>query len=194
MQTLLQDLRYGLRMLVKKPSFTLIAVVTLALGIGANTAIFSVVNAVLFQPLPYEDPDRLVLLTNSIPTAGVKAFPLSPPEFNEYRNQSQAFAQVAAYQSRSINLTGGNEPERLRGNGCLCRVISFTRQQRQHWAVPSYRQRTNLAAKQSPSSVTVCGSGASGLTRQYWVRLYYLTDEHMRLSESCLLDSIFRER
>ncbi|HST20859.1 MAG TPA: ABC transporter permease [Blastocatellia bacterium] len=116
MQTLLQDLRYGLRMLVKKPGFTLIAVVTLALGIGANTAIFSVVNAVLFQPLPYEAPDRLVLLTNSIPTAGVKAFPLSPPEFNEYRKQSQAFAQVAAYQSRSINLTGGNEPERLRGN------------------------------------------------------------------------------
>ncbi len=102
-------------MLAKKPGFTLIAVVTLALGIGASTAIFSVVNAVLFQPLPYEDPDRLVLLTNSIPTAGVKAFPLSPPEFNEYRNQSQAFAQVAAYQSRSINLTGGTEPERLRG-------------------------------------------------------------------------------
>ncbi len=148
MQALLQDLRYGLRMLVKKPGFTLVAVVTLALGIGANTAIFSVVNAVLFQPLPYEDPDRLVLLTNSIPTAGVKAFPLSPPEFNEYRDQSQAFAQVAAYQSRSINLTGGNEPERLRGNAVSADLFPLL-------GIAPILGRTFLQAEDQPGSEAV---------------------------------------
>ncbi|MGH9834555.1 MAG: ABC transporter permease, partial [Blastocatellia bacterium] len=114
MQTLWQDLRYGARMLLKKPGFTLIAVITLALGIGANTAIFSVVNAVLLQPLPYGDPDRLVWMWGS--RNGGRAS-VSPPDFIDYRAQQQRFDHFGASftVASPVNLTGGGEPERLNG-------------------------------------------------------------------------------
>ena len=114
MQTLLQDLRYGARMLLKNPGFTLIAVITLALGIGANTAIFSVVNAVLLRPLPYGDPDRLVWMWGNIRNGGNSAS-VSPPDFLDYRAQNNVFEQFGASFTvgSSINLTGGGEPERL---------------------------------------------------------------------------------
>jgi len=116
MQTLWQDLRYGARMLSKKPGFTLIAVFTLALGIGANTAIFSVVNAVLLQPLPYSDPDRLVWMWGNIRNGGNRAS-VSPPDFLDYRTQNSVFEQFAASftVASPVNLTGGGEPERLNG-------------------------------------------------------------------------------
>ncbi|HXI89007.1 MAG TPA: ABC transporter permease, partial [Blastocatellia bacterium] len=81
MQGLLQDLRYGLRMLLHKPGFAAVAVITLALGIGANTAIFSVVNAVLLRPLPYREPGKLVRIYTEFPTMSLKKFWMSPPEF-----------------------------------------------------------------------------------------------------------------
>ena len=88
-------------MLAAKPFFTTLAVVTLALGIGANTTIFSVVHAVLLKPLPYEAHENLVFLWNSVPSANVKAFPLSPAEFVHYREHTDAFEDVAVSQPRS---------------------------------------------------------------------------------------------
>jgi putative ABC transport system permease protein len=115
MQALWQDLRFGARMLLKNPGFTLIAIITLALGIGANTAIFSVVNSVLLRPLPYEAPDRLVYVWDSNPTAGFPRFASSPPNFADWRQQQQSFEYLAAFLGWSFNLTGRGEPERLQG-------------------------------------------------------------------------------
>jgi putative ABC transport system permease protein len=113
MEALWQDLRYGARMLRKKPSFTLIAVVTLALGIGANTAIFSVVNAVLLRPLPYPSSSRLVLVKESLPKLGWSLLATSPAEFQDYRENNQVFSELAAFTDLSVNLTGEGEPQRI---------------------------------------------------------------------------------
>ena len=90
MQTLWQDLCYSARMLLKNPGFTLIAVLTLGLGVGANTAIFSVVNGVLLRPLPYHEPEHIVTLLND------GRFPVSPANFLDFRANSRSFAQMAA--------------------------------------------------------------------------------------------------
>ena len=111
MPTLLQDLKYSLRMFRENPVFTLAAISALALGIGANTAIFSVVNAVLLKPLPYPDPDRLVLLTNKSPQGeGTGA---SPAEFIHWAQQTDVLEHIAAYRNGNLNLTGGDVPELL---------------------------------------------------------------------------------
>src|SRR5262245_19211137 len=111
MESFIQDLRYGARMFARNPGFTLIAVLTLALGIGANTAIFSVVNAVLLRSLPYHDPDRLVLL--SYYRATLLSDFANGAEFLEWRAQAKAFEQLAAYRFDTVDLTGNVEPERL---------------------------------------------------------------------------------
>jgi putative ABC transport system permease protein len=115
MQTLWQDLRFGARMLLKQPGFTLIAVITLALGIGANTAIFSVVNAVLLRPLPYQNPEQLAMVWGKLPTHVSGNIGASAPEFADYRDQNLVFSSVAAYTSTSFNLSGVGEPERIVG-------------------------------------------------------------------------------
>jgi putative ABC transport system permease protein len=113
MNTLWQDLQYGFRMLVKHKGVTAIAVLTLALGIGANTAIFSVVNAVLLNPLPYREPDRLVSLWENVPTHG--RWRASPANFFDWKKQNTVFEDVAAFGASSITLTGDGEPEQLLG-------------------------------------------------------------------------------
>jgi putative ABC transport system permease protein len=109
MQTLLQDLRYGARTLLKNPGFTLIAVLTLGLGIGANTAIFSVVNGVLLRPLPYHEPERIVTLLDNA------RYPVSPANFLDIRANGRSFAQMAAAESWGGALTGYDRPEMLSG-------------------------------------------------------------------------------
>src|SRR5262245_22411300 len=110
MESLLQDLRFGARMLLKQPGFTLLAVLTLALGIGANTAMFSVVNAVLLRPLPFPEPERLML----VEAKGVGEF--AAPDFRDLATQNHSFAQLAAYSPyATFNLSGGSAPERING-------------------------------------------------------------------------------
>jgi len=113
MQTLWQDLRYGVRMLWKQPGFTLIAVLTLALGIGANTAIFSVVNGVLLKPLPYREPERLVHIYRMQPP--VSRSPVSRPAWFDFSGQQQVFSEFAAHYGETFNLTGVDEAERING-------------------------------------------------------------------------------
>jgi putative ABC transport system permease protein len=111
LETLWQDMRYGARILLKNPGFTLIAILTLALGIGANTTIFSVVNAALLRPLPYPEPERLVLVSHRNAKQG--NVELTPAGYFALRGQRESFEQVAVYASRDLNLTGKGEPERL---------------------------------------------------------------------------------
>jgi putative ABC transport system permease protein len=113
MQTLWQDLRYGARMLMKQPGFTLIAVLTLALGIGANTAIFSVVNAVLLRPLPYEQADRLIYLAENGENFGEMS--VAYPNYLDWRAQQTSFENLGAYRRTTFNLTGHGEPVQVRG-------------------------------------------------------------------------------
>jgi putative ABC transport system permease protein len=115
METLLQDIRYGVRMLMKRPSFTLIAVIALALGIGANTAIFSVVNAVLLRPLPFPQAERLMNVWETNPSRGQKRSAVSYPDFADWRAQNQVFEYVSTYHDSDFILTGGSEPLRLSG-------------------------------------------------------------------------------
>ncbi len=116
MGSLLQDIRYGIRMLAKNPAFTLVAVITLALGIGANTAIFSVVNAVLLRPLPYKAADRLVTFWASNQQMGYSGpATVCDPDFFEWRDQSKTFEEMAGFRWATANLTGLGEPDRLLG-------------------------------------------------------------------------------
>jgi putative ABC transport system permease protein len=103
MDTLWQDLRYGFRMLMKNPGFAAVAVLTLSLGIGANTAIFSVVNAVLLRPLPFQEPDRLIRLFESNPQRGWPEFSASAPNFKDWQSQQTVFEQLAALELWAFN-------------------------------------------------------------------------------------------
>ena len=110
-----QDLRYAMRALRRSPAFTTVAVLTLALGIGANTAIFSVINGVLLQPLPYHEPDRLVRLFTAFRGSGEERYAMSQPEFMDYKGLSAVFENAAAFSGAPLTLTGDGEPERVRG-------------------------------------------------------------------------------
>jgi predicted permease len=116
METLLQDFRYGFRMLMKSPGFTAVAIITLALGIGANTAIFSVVNAVLLRPLGFKDPDRLVRVWHVPPPKsfpGMTRFAASAANYVDWEKQNQTFDHMAIMSYRGFDLTGGDKPEQV---------------------------------------------------------------------------------
>ena len=109
----MNNLRFALRMLLKSPGFTAVAVLTLALGIGANTTMFTAVNAILLRPLPYPQPDRLVEILEAArqESPSVVAY----PDFLDWQQQTKGFADMAAYQLATFNLTGADEPERVPG-------------------------------------------------------------------------------
>jgi putative ABC transport system permease protein len=115
LEILWQDVRYGARMLVRQPGFTLAAVIVIALGIGANTAIFSVANTVLLRPLPYQNPDELVMVWETAPKLGFPHNNVAPANFIDWREQNRVFAQIAAFGDNSVSLTGRGEPERIEG-------------------------------------------------------------------------------
>src|SRR5687767_4333834 len=110
---MITDLRYALRQLLKSPGFTAVAILTLALGIGANTAVFSVVDAVLLRALPYHNSERFIDIFSTNPTGDRDG--LSILELDELRNQIRSVEELTAFQSQNVNLTGGERPERIRG-------------------------------------------------------------------------------
>src|SRR5438876_8667133 len=141
----MNDLKFAFRQLLKNSGFTAVAVLTLALGIGANTAIFSVVNGVLLKPLPYEEPERLVLLNEYAANFGEMS--ISYPNFTDWRNQNHVFEKIGVYNRGSYNLTGSGDAERiptaqvsadlfsaLRANALIGRV--FTNDEDQPGAAP----------------------------------------------------------
>lgn len=113
MTALLQDVRYTVRQLRKAPGFTTVALLTLAIGIGASTALFSVVDTVLLRPLPYVHPEELVTVTETLPGMGTDEIGVAAGEYQDYRSQNRSFSQVAAYQSQGFNLTGAGQPLRI---------------------------------------------------------------------------------
>ena len=115
METLIQDIKFGLRMLLKSPSMSIVATIALALGIGAKTAIFSVVNAVLLRPLPYPNPDSLVELYETNLQRGTIRGSHSYPNFFDIRSQNTVFERVSTYRSADFIMTGRGEPVRLQG-------------------------------------------------------------------------------
>jgi len=115
MENLWQDIRYGIRMLLKAPSVSIVATMALALGIGANTAIFSVVNAVLLRPLPFPDSDKLMMVWDTVPSRGQKRGSASYPNFADWRSQNQVFENLASFHNADFIMTGRGESARLQG-------------------------------------------------------------------------------
>ena len=126
LETLLQDLRYGLRMLGKNPGFTAVAVLTLALGIGANTAVFSLVNAILLRPLSYRSPEELVLVSETVPQMGGDLeVGVAAGEYLDYRDRNRSFVQTGAYEDAGFNLTGEGNPLRVNAAAATASVFQL---------------------------------------------------------------------
>ena len=155
MGTLLQDLRYGFRMLAKNPGFTAVAVLTLALGIGANTAIFSVVNAVLLKPLPYRDADRLVMVWEQNPERGWYRNIVSAANFLDWRKQNDVFTQMAAADpQKSFNVTGTGQPEEVWGEQVTTNLFTLL-------GVKPIKGRDFLAEEDRPGRPRLKPSGSA---------------------------------
>ena len=113
MDTLRQDLVHAFRSLRKSPGYAAVTILTLALGIGANSAIFSVINGVLLKPLPYPEPARLIFITSQFPTLGFPQFWVSVPEFLEFRERNRSFEEVGGYRAGAVNLGTADQPRRV---------------------------------------------------------------------------------
>jgi putative ABC transport system permease protein len=160
MNGLIQDLRYAVRQLRKNPSFTAIAVAILALGIGANTAIFSAVYAVLLRPLPFKNADRLVFIRKQNPPRGWTNNPISPPEILEWRDQSGAFEDIAAFSDRSCVLFGSEAAEEEPCETASSNLFSLL-------DVKPFRGRTFLSGEDKPE-----GARVAVLSYGLWKRRY----------------------
>src|SRR5499427_2609817 len=113
MDGFMRDVRHAARNLLRSPGFAIVTILTLALGIGANTAIFSVVNAVILRPLGYPRPDRLVYISSQFPQLGFDQFWISPPEYLEFQERTHAFSVVGAFATGQANLTAPDRPRRV---------------------------------------------------------------------------------
>src|SRR5262245_21041037 len=161
MQTLLQDLRYGARMSVKKPGFTLTAVITLALGIGANAAIFTVVNSVLLRPLPYDEPDRLVMLWESDPRRNIERQRVAPPNLVEWREQNRSFENIAYWSgSGEFNLAMADGIEKA-----MCAYVTSS-------LFSTLRVRPHLGRAFLPEEDQLEGNRVALLSYEYWQRRF----------------------
>jgi len=156
-----QDVRFGLRMLQKSPGFTAVAVLTLALGIGANTAIFSVVNAVLLRSLPFTEPDQLVMVWNhGAAAAGGDHTPLAAADLLDWRAQNRAFTEIAAFQTDTVNFVNGDSPEQLQAANVTANFFSVL-------GVPPQLGRTFLPGEDKPGTERV-----ALLSERFWRRRF----------------------
>src|ERR1700756_500756 len=112
---MLNEMKFGFRALLKTPGFTAIAIATLALAIGANSAVFSLINALLVRPLPYQEPSRIALIWEQFKTQGLERIPCSPPEYLDLEKEFQSGTGLAAFNYQTFNLGGGDVPERISG-------------------------------------------------------------------------------
>ncbi len=160
MRTIWQDLRYGARMLLKKPGFTIVAVITLSLGIGANTAIFSVVNAVLLESLPYRAPEELVLARHISETKGTRSVSVSNADFQDWRAQNRVFADLAIFRPKGFALAVGNDLEEIRGANVSASFFQLL-------GLNPIRGRSFLPAEDAPGSERV-----AMLSYALWQRVF----------------------
>src|SRR6476660_6134744 len=112
---MIQTIRLSFRSLLKPPGFTAVAIITIALAIGANTAVFSLVNALLIRPLPFKAPHDLILLFEKFSGQGLDQIPVSAPEYLDWEKQAQSYERIGAFNFADFNLTGGDMPERIAG-------------------------------------------------------------------------------
>lgn len=176
MEALLKDIRSGVRNLIKHPGFAAIALLTLALGIGANTAIFSVVNAVLLRPLPYPNAAQLVMIWGKLPSHGLDTLNASAPEFVDYRDRNHTFSGIAAYASLGRNLTGAGAPERLNVTFATAGFFPVL-------ATTPLRGRTFLAEEDQPGHNAVVI-----LSHSLWQRRFAADDNV--IGRSIMLDGV----
>jgi predicted permease len=160
MSELLHDLRYTLRGLARTPTFALLAVLTLALGIGANSAIFSVIHAVVLQPLGYPAPERLVFISSQFPTLGFDKFWVSPPEYFELGERARSYASIGAYTTGAVNLGALERPERVH-------AVSADAPFFRTLGVPAARGRTFSAQETLPNADPV-----AVLSWELWQRVF----------------------
>src|SRR5215217_7427717 len=222
MDSLIKDIRYGFRSLLKRPGFTAIALVALALGIGANTAIFSLVNAVVLRPLPFSDPDRLVWIWGNIRNGGNRAS-VSPLDFLDYREQNKTLENLAATMPLPVNVTGNGDPERLNaaavtgnffqtfgvtpvlGRGFTVEneksgqdqvaVLSHDLWQRRFGADPGIIDKTILLNGKATQVLGVMGSDVSlPQVAELWVPLNFDSDSDMKMRKAHFLRPIGRLR
>jgi len=170
LETLLRDLRYAMRVLRQRPGYSVAAIVVLALGIGANTAIFSVVHAVLLRPLPFPDADRLTFVWHTPPPdafPGMTRFTVSPANFLDWERQARSFERMGLMQFRPFNITGGGEPESLRAAGVSAAFF-------QTLSAQPLLGRTLRPDEDAPGTTTSssspsgCGRAASAPTPASW--------------------------
>src|SRR5215813_11634721 len=155
-----QDLRYGARVLLKKPGLTAVAIFTLALGIGANTAIFSVVNAVLLEPLPFRAPEELVLVRHFHKTNGTKQETVSYVDVQDWRAQNHVFADLATFRFASFALTAGNDQEQIFGANVSANFFQLL-------GLNATRGRTFSPAEEAPG-----GEKVALLSHAIWQRVF----------------------
>jgi putative ABC transport system permease protein len=177
MDNLIQDIRFGIRMLIKSPSVSIVATIALALGIGANTAIFSVVNAVLLRPLPFKDSDSLMAVYESDLTRGQLRGSYSFPNYFDLRDQNQSFEQLACYHSADFIFTGANEPARVQGSVVTANLFSVLGAQ-------PMLGRTFLADEDKPA-----GTGRTVVLSQDFFQRHFNSDPNL-INQTITLDGV----
>jgi hypothetical protein len=174
MNNLWLDIRYAARQLRKSPGFTLAAVLTLAFGIGATTAIFSIVEGVLLRPLPFQSPERLMVLSDVLEGAEIGVdgddFGVTAPETRTYARETKSFSSLGGYRTSSYELSGVGDPAQI--NAARLTASVFPRWGfRRGWGAPLRSRKTRTASKW-PSSATRCGADAFMATRTSWAKRF----------------------